>query len=91
MPHFLTQFFDTNVPVELFEDPGKTSMYNYPAMTKTMTGSEAPGQPVQTFKLHVEKGQFTDSEIVVMLGECGSLVLDVCRCELTVVMWALCR
>jgi translation initiation factor RLI1 len=46
-------------------------MYKYPAMTKTMTGSETPGTPPQTFLLHVEKGQFTDSEIVVMLGECA--------------------
>jgi translation initiation factor RLI1 len=40
-------------------------------MTKTMTGAEVPGTPVQTFKLHVERGQFTDSEIVVMLGASG--------------------
>mmetsp|Transcript_21653 Transcript_21653/g.43671 ORF Transcript_21653/g.43671 Transcript_21653/m.43671 type:complete len:630 (-) Transcript_21653:284-2173(-) len=57
---------------ELFENPGKNSMYKYPAMTKTMTGAEVPGTPVQTFKLHVEMGQFTDSEIVVMLGENGT-------------------
>lgn len=43
-------------------------------MTKTMTGSETPGTPPQTFLLHVEKGQFTDSEIVVMLGECAVIV-----------------
>ena len=40
----------------------KTRHYNYPAMTKTM-GS---------FKLTVEGGSFTDSEIVVMLGENGT-------------------
>lgn len=57
---------------ELFENPGKTSMYSYPSMTKTMRGSEVPGTPVQTFILHVERGQFTDSEIVVMLGENGT-------------------
>lgn len=53
----------------MFENPGKTSLYSYPAMTKTMRGAEVPGTPIQTFKLHVERGQFTDSEIVVMLGE----------------------
>lgn len=36
--------------------------YKYPAMTKTM-GS---------FTLNVEKGQFTDSEILVLLGENGT-------------------
>lgn len=55
--------------LELLENPGKNSMYKYPAMTKTMTGAEVPGTPIQTFKLHVERGQFTDSEIVVMLGK----------------------
>lgn len=36
-------------------------MYSYPAMTKTLGD----------FKLHVEPGSFTDSEIVVLLGENG--------------------
>ncbi|KAF9364434.1 Fe-S cluster-binding ribosome biosynthesis protein [Mortierella sp. NVP85] len=36
--------------------------YKYPAMTKTMGD----------FKLNVEAGQFTDSEIIVMLGENGT-------------------
>ncbi|KAG8216864.1 RNAse L inhibitor-type ATP binding cassette protein [Butyriboletus roseoflavus] len=40
----------------------KTRHYNYPAMTKTMGN----------FKLTVEGGSFTDSEIVVMLGENGT-------------------
>ena len=39
----------------------KTKQYTYPAMTKTL-GS---------FKLTVEAGSFTDSEIIVMLGENG--------------------
>jgi translation initiation factor RLI1 len=49
-------------------------------MTKTMRGAEVPGTPIQTFKLHVERGQFTDSEIVVMLGEFNmfSCSLSVC-------------
>lgn len=37
-------------------------LYSYPKMTKTL-GS---------FKLRIEKGSFTDSEIVVMLGENGT-------------------
>eukprot|EP00180_Rhodochaete_pulchella_P001566 Plantae.Rhodophyta-Rhodochaete_pulchella.ctg2389.p1 GENE.Plantae.Rhodophyta-Rhodochaete_pulchella.ctg2389~~Plantae.Rhodophyta-Rhodochaete_pulchella.ctg2389.p1 ORF type:complete len:606 (+),score=132.05 Plantae.Rhodophyta-Rhodochaete_pulchella.ctg2389:977-2794(+) len=37
-------------------------MYSYPEMTKTLGG----------FQLHVEEGGFTDSEIVVMLGENGT-------------------
>ena len=44
---------------------GNTNLiYTYPGMTKTMrskTGKE--------FKLHVEEGQFADSEILVLLGK----------------------
>lgn len=40
----------------------KTRHYSYPAMTKTLGG----------FKLTVESGSFTDSEIIVMLGENGT-------------------
>ncbi|KAF8221079.1 RNAse L inhibitor-type ATP binding cassette protein, partial [Tricholoma matsutake] len=40
----------------------KTRHYTYPSMTKTL-GS---------FKLTVEEGSFTDSEIIVMLGENGT-------------------
>jgi ATP-binding cassette subfamily E protein 1 len=40
----------------------KTRHYTYPAMTKTLGD----------FKLTVEAGSFTDSEIVVMLGENGT-------------------
>ncbi len=35
--------------------------YTYPTMTKTLGG----------FKLHVESGEFSDSEIIVLLGENG--------------------
>ena len=45
---------------ELFID--KTRHYSYPSMTKTLGG----------FKLTVEAGSFTDSEIIVMLGENGT-------------------
>lgn len=40
----------------------KTGHYSYPAMTKTMGN----------FKLTVEGGSFTGSEIIVMLGENGT-------------------
>jgi ATP-binding cassette, sub-family E, member 1 len=40
----------------------KTRQYSYPAMTKTLGD----------FKLTVEAGSFTDSEIIVMLGENGT-------------------
>ncbi|KZT07097.1 P-loop containing nucleoside triphosphate hydrolase protein [Laetiporus sulphureus 93-53] len=40
----------------------KTRQYSYPSMTKTLGG----------FKLTVEGGGFTDSEIIVMLGENGT-------------------
>jgi len=68
--------FKLSTNTELFENPGKLSMYRYPGMTKTMKGAApAPGEDFrkeeQKFILHVEPGSFTDSEIVVMLG--GSL------------------
>eukprot|EP00887_Chlorella_sp_A99_P003911 scaffold11.g3911.t1 len=44
------------------EETKKFLSYKYPNMTKTQ-GS---------FKLHVEAGSFTDSEIIVMLGENGT-------------------
>jgi len=39
----------------------KTRRMHYPAMTKTLGG----------FKLHVDPGDFSDSEIIVLLGENG--------------------
>ena len=48
---------------EILANGNNGLVYNYPAMTKTMrskTGKE--------FKLHVEEGQFADSEILVLLG-----------------------
>jgi ATP-binding cassette subfamily E protein 1 len=39
----------------------KTRQIKYPAMTKTLGG----------FKLHVDAGDYTDSEIIVLLGENG--------------------
>ena len=40
--------------------------YDYPDMTKTQTRGTA------RFVLHVESGSFTDSEIIVLLGENGT-------------------
>ena len=63
-------YYTTLYFTELFDAPGRTAMYNYPAMTKTMTGG-GDALTKQKFILHVEEGSFTDSEIVVMLGENG--------------------
>jgi ATP-binding cassette, sub-family E, member 1 len=40
--------------------------YSYPAMTRTQTRGN------DKFILHIEKGEFTDSEIIVLLGENGT-------------------
>ena len=45
-----------------------TSRYTYPAMSKTLKGK--PDAP--PFTLHVKAGEFSDSQIVVMLGENGT-------------------
>lgn len=51
----------------------ETANYNYPAMTKTMRSKKKNGQGSRrSFKLHVEAGSFSDSEIIVMLGENGT-------------------
>jgi ATP-binding cassette subfamily E protein 1 len=51
-----------DVGAEGDEEQKRFLHYKYPAMTRTQ-GS---------FKLHVEAGSFTDSEIIVMLGENGT-------------------
>lgn len=40
--------------------------YSYPAMTKTQTNKDSK------FILHIDEGSFTDSEIIVLLGENGT-------------------
>jgi ATP-binding cassette subfamily E protein 1 len=40
--------------------------YNYPAMTKTQSRDKSK------FILHIDEGSFTDSEIIVLLGENGT-------------------
>ena len=65
--------FKMSVDYGIEEESGAKSsdMYQYPSMTKTMTGKgESTAQ--MKFILHVEAGSFTDSEIVVMLGENGT-------------------
>lgn len=57
---------------ELFDNPGRNHMYRYPDMTKTMKGGGEGGGAGRSFILHVENGSFTDSEIIVMLGENGT-------------------
>eukprot|EP00543_Licmophora_paradoxa_P013876 CAMPEP_0202475284 /NCGR_PEP_ID=MMETSP1360-20130828/92818_1 /ASSEMBLY_ACC=CAM_ASM_000848 /TAXON_ID=515479 /ORGANISM="Licmophora paradoxa, Strain CCMP2313" /LENGTH=641 /DNA_ID=CAMNT_0049102433 /DNA_START=6 /DNA_END=1931 /DNA_ORIENTATION=+ len=50
-------------------DKGKNDImkaYSYPAMTKTQS------KGTSRFILHIDAGQFTDSEIIVLLGENGT-------------------
>lgn len=52
----------SDTSVEGDEGAKRFLSYRYPAMTKTQGN----------FKLHIEAGEFTDSEIIVMLGENGT-------------------
>ena len=45
--------------------------YRYPHMTKTLRPKKATSER-KPFTLHVEPGSFTDSELIVMLGENGT-------------------
>jgi ATP-binding cassette subfamily E protein 1 len=54
---------------DFFESSDKRSRFDYPTMTKTMQSKEKGSKK---FTLHVEGGSFTDSEIIVMLGENGT-------------------
>ncbi|KAF1778655.1 P-loop containing nucleoside triphosphate hydrolase [Phytophthora cactorum] len=47
---------------------GDANSFNYPPMTKTMYKKKKD----TAFKLHVEAGDFTNSEIICMLGENGT-------------------
>lgn len=47
---------------EIVAGDGSHAQYTYPDMVKT----------IGSFKLHVSQGSFTDSEIIVMLGENGT-------------------
>ena len=59
--------FKMSTTSELYEGV-RSSRQSYPNMTKTMSGLSGG----QSFILHVEEGTFTDSEIIVMLGENGT-------------------
>jgi ATP-binding cassette subfamily E protein 1 len=48
---------------------GKHRRYSYPALVKTFSG-KTPQQ--SGFKLEIEAGDFTDSEIIVLLGQNGT-------------------
>ena len=48
----------------------KNGMYIYPDMSKTFKAKKKAGGG-QTFKLNVQRGDFKDSEIIVLLGENG--------------------
>lgn len=57
---------------DIYEAPNRNSQYKYPSMTKTMKGGSESGDVNRKFILHVEQGSFSDSEIIVMLGENGT-------------------
>ncbi|GAM26905.1 hypothetical protein SAMD00019534_100800, partial [Acytostelium subglobosum LB1] len=54
--------FKMSETAEEGEEVKKHCLYKYPAMSKTLDG----------FKLDVKAGEFTDSEIIVMLGQNGT-------------------
>eukprot|EP00003_Mantamonas_plastica_P016985 TRINITY_DN283_c0_g1_i1.p1 TRINITY_DN283_c0_g1~~TRINITY_DN283_c0_g1_i1.p1 ORF type:complete len:621 (-),score=230.94 TRINITY_DN283_c0_g1_i1:841-2703(-) len=60
--HSMTFKIATQEDGEEEDEIEKNRMYSYPSMTKTLGD----------FKLHVDEGSFTDSEIIVMLGENGT-------------------
>ena len=66
--------FKMATSTELFDSPGRTNMYRYPTMTKTMKGGSESGDLNRSFTLHVECGAFTDSEIIVMLGKTATWI-----------------
>ncbi|RLN71920.1 hypothetical protein BBJ28_00015909, partial [Nothophytophthora sp. Chile5] len=53
---------------ELGSGEGDANSFNYPAMTKTLFSKKKE----TVFTLHVEAGDFTNSEILCMLGENGT-------------------
>uniref|UniRef100_A0A7S3CVK3 ATP-dependent transporter ycf16 n=1 Tax=Palpitomonas bilix TaxID=652834 RepID=A0A7S3CVK3_9EUKA len=69
------RFRDTSLTFRVAEtaeeedDRSKYCRYSYPDMTKTLVSK---GNKDSKFKLTIEAGEFTDSEIIVMLGENGT-------------------
>jgi len=54
--------FKVSENIETEEEAKRHATYRYPNMTKTLGD----------FKLHIKEGEFTDSEIIVMLGQNGT-------------------
>lgn len=61
-PNYLLCLQVAETPQESAEEIRTYARYKYPQMTKTQGG----------FKLAVKEGEFTDSQIIVMLGENGT-------------------
>lgn len=59
--------FKVSQTADQVSEADRLALYEYPGMTKTMTGKGN-----DKFVLHVQAGSFTDSEIVVLLGENGT-------------------
>mmetsp|Transcript_5545 Transcript_5545/g.16766 ORF Transcript_5545/g.16766 Transcript_5545/m.16766 type:complete len:649 (+) Transcript_5545:89-2035(+) len=59
--------FKVSQTADQVSESDRIALYEYPAMTKTMVG-----QGDDKFVLNVQAGSFTDSEIVVLLGENGT-------------------
>lgn len=59
--------FKVSQNAEAVKPADRLALYEYPKMTKTMTGK---GE--DKFVLNVQPGSFTDSEIIVLLGENGT-------------------
>jgi len=51
-------------------ETGKHRRYSYPDMVKSFAGKK--GSDEKGFKLTVQSGDFTDSEIIVLLGQNGT-------------------
>lgn len=66
-PHALNFKVAEQVEDDEFDDT-RHRRYSYPHMTKVLTDEDTGS----TFTLNVEEGQFTDSEVIVLLGENGT-------------------
>jgi len=67
--------FKVSQTAEEISDNDRLALYAYPGMTKTMSGkggTDDDNKKKDQFILNVQPGTFTDSEIVVLLGENGT-------------------
>ncbi|KAL6043837.1 ABC transporter E member 2 [Balamuthia mandrillaris] len=62
----------TTAEEDTVKDSKQHFRYSYPSMVKTFSSPAAAGQAAGGFKLNIESGDFTDSEIVVLLGQNGT-------------------